>query len=121
MSFCAAVGCSNSSKNCTGKGISFFSLPREKSIRNAWIAAIKRTKLPKNVYVCSEHFTDECFESVYRLQAEMLSPSKRKKKQLIPGSIPSVFKHKAAVKKRIPVTEKREQSVLVKQVSLLKV
>ena len=49
ISWCAAYGCSNSSKNNPGK--TFFLLPKNECTRKVLIAAIGGS-LPKNVYLC---------------------------------------------------------------------
>ena len=55
MSNCGAVGCTNrSTKN---PNLSFH------RVRDEWLQSIKRKEpLPKNFYVCSEHFEKDCFE-----------------------------------------------------------
>ena len=65
MVYCAAVGCDNNSfKKDKNIGISFFRLPRDKSLRKQWIANLKRQNLPKpeNVHVCHLHFEESCFK-----------------------------------------------------------
>ena len=61
MSGCAAYDCSNSSKNNPGK--TFFILPKNECTRKAWIVVINRKEdtLPNNVYLCSDHFEEVCF------------------------------------------------------------
>ena len=55
MSNCGAVGCTNrSTKN---PNLSFH------RVRDEWLQNIKRKEpLPKNFYICSEHFEKDCFE-----------------------------------------------------------
>ena len=60
MVYCAAVGCNSSTDQ--KKRISFYRLPREKSIKKAWIAKLRRENLPKDVRVCHLHFEEHCFE-----------------------------------------------------------
>lgn len=74
---CAVNGCSNNRRklnlwkesNCELHGqlhkecaclipYKFHIMPSEGPIRLEWIKAINRKKLPKNVFVCSEHFLD---------------------------------------------------------------
>ena len=51
-------------------GISYHRIPKDKGLQKAWIARIRRDNLPplQNCYVCSEHFTDDCFETDLRAQ-----------------------------------------------------
>ena len=59
MGWCAVVGCHNgSSKN---KEKTFFLMPTNRSTSSAWKRAINRTELPKQVFVCSDHFEESCF------------------------------------------------------------
>ena len=58
MGWCAVVGCHNrSSKN---KDKTFFFMPTNRSMSSAWKRAINRTELPKQVFVCSDHFEESC-------------------------------------------------------------
>ena len=68
MSGCAAIGCANSSgKN---PSLSFHQIPsnKRKEIRQEWLRRIKRGQnekyLPQDLtlYICSEHFENDCFE-----------------------------------------------------------
>ena len=61
--WCAAVGCSSSSKKKEDENKTFFSLPSNPVTKKAWINAINRTSLPKTVYLCSNHFEERCFDS----------------------------------------------------------
>ena len=57
---CGAPDCTNRiSKNLD---ISFHRLPAEGKRRKAWLAKIKRQILPKELYICSDHFETDCFE-----------------------------------------------------------
>ena len=47
----------------------FFTLPKEETLRKAWIKRINRVdSLPKKVFVCEEHFLDECFNKSNELK-----------------------------------------------------
>ena len=68
MSGCATIGCVNSSgKNSS---LSFHQIPSNKreEIRQEWLRRIKRGQnekyLPEDLtlYICSEHFENDCFE-----------------------------------------------------------
>ena len=62
MPSCGAPGCKNRSNIETNK--SFHRLPcqSKSKLRDAWLSKIKRKIVPKEMYICSDHFEDECFE-----------------------------------------------------------
>ena len=62
MPNCGAPGCTNRSNIERTK--SFHRLPREEKadLRKAWLLKIKRKIIPKELYICSDHFEEECFE-----------------------------------------------------------
>ena len=63
MVICAAVYCHNNKRK--NKDKTFFSLPKYTAVAKVWIAKLYRKKdNPSNkVYVCSDHFEDNCFDS----------------------------------------------------------
>ena len=67
-------GCNNRSEKDIVRGVSFHSLPVKKPLEaKQWLDQIRCGKRfglpePKYVYVCSEHFTQDCFETEYRFQ-----------------------------------------------------
>ena len=62
---CCVPGCTNYSAKSKEAGISYHKIPKEKSLRKAWIARLRRDNLPppENCYVCSDHFTEDFFAS----------------------------------------------------------
>ena len=63
MTWCVAVGCSsNSFKKNRVKGLRFFQLPRNESLKKRWLHNIRRENLPKNPSVCELHFEENCFK-----------------------------------------------------------
>ena len=72
MPFCAAYGCKNSSKDCKTNNVSFHKIPKQDDLRRKqWIKNLRRQgDLPKDsgFYVCSEHFTADCFKKDYRVR-----------------------------------------------------
>lgn len=110
MSWCAVFGCNSNGKR--DKDITFFSLPSDAKLRNQWITMIKRTELPKRVYVCSKHFEESCFDPSWKMQVEMLGG--KIKRKLLPGSVPTLFSYKqkpherSTSMKRKAVAEKKE-------------
>ena len=105
MVHCCVPGCINhSSKTCN---ISYHRIPNDKGLRKAWLARIRRDNLPplQNCYVCSEHFTDDCFEA--DLKAQLMSELKVKRR-LKRDAIPSVFSFGPEPKKPRISSENRE-------------
>ena len=80
MPSCAAPDCNNRSKRDKETGVSFHNVPvKHESLAKKWLDQLcreKRFELPKNVYVCSEHFTEDCFEFV---QIELIGGTSRKR------------------------------------------
>jgi len=62
MVSCAAFGCNN--RGTKGKGLSFFSFPKDGQLRKAWIHYCRRWNFdPTSGHrLCSAHFTRDCFE-----------------------------------------------------------
>ena len=62
MPNCGANGCTNRSNNCREK--SFHQLPCEskKELRKTWLQKINRKHIPKELYICSDHFEPSCFK-----------------------------------------------------------
>ena len=64
---CAKVFCHNNKRK--NKDKTFFSLPKDTAVAKVWIAKLNREKdnLPSKVYVCSDHFEDNCFDFSWML------------------------------------------------------
>ena len=107
MSWCAAYNCSNSSKNNSEK--TFFTLPKNECTRKAWIAAMNREEgtLPKNVYVCSDHFEETCFDKNWALQTQLFYTTRPQRRRLMEGSVPTIFSHQEKSKEQ-KVSKKRQ-------------
>lgn len=104
MPHCMVPGCTNNSRNA--KGVSYHRIPRDSRLRQAWMARIRRVN-PRNVdhsFVCSSHFTPDCFEETLA----NLIPGYKRRARLKPNSVPSIFPHS---KPETPRTtgQKREQ------------
>ena len=81
---CIAYGCVNSSNKPGCAGLSWHSLPiKNKTLLRTWLIKIKRENTPvtKNSYLCSAHFSAECFQKAIGGSRVYLKP----------GSIPTVF------------------------------
>lgn len=99
-------GCINHSTK-TSNIISYHRIPNDKGLQKAWLARIRRDNLPplQNCYVCSEHFTDDCFETDLKAQ---LMPELKVKRRLKRDAIPSVFSFGPEPKKPRLSSENRE-------------
>ena len=60
MGICAAVNCSDKSNKA--KNIVLYSLPKDKTIQQQWLANLKRENIPTEVRVFSMHFEESCFK-----------------------------------------------------------
>ena len=88
---CVAAGCSNTVKQ---KGISVFSFPKDKMLKRKWSNQVKRTRVAwrgptANSVVCSEHFTEDCFDESYKLHQSF---GLKKRRRLKDGAVPTIFK-----------------------------
>ena len=105
----SAPGCSNRSDKDPEKRLSFHNLPfRNKKLAKKWLDQLRRdsrfmTKKLENVYVCNEHFTEDCYEVSYRY--EMLG-AKTRKGRLKLDAVPKIFQRKLPLKPRI-LSERR--------------
>ena len=109
MPLCSIPGCSNRSDKDPEKRLSFHNLPfRNKKLAKKWLDQLRRdsrfmTKKLENVYVCNEHFTEDCYEVSYRY--EMLG-AKTRKRRLKQDAVPKIFQRKLPLKPRI-LSERR--------------
>ena len=89
MAWCAANNCFYRTDNNPEKVI-FFSLPKNKKIKNEWLTRIKRVSFPKNVTLCSRHFEEDCFDASWDLQHRLSGP-KFPARKLLPHAVPTLF------------------------------
>ena len=61
-----------------------------------WIVKLnlERDNLSSKVYVCSDHFEDNCFDSSWMLQFTLTYSDKPIQRHLFAGEIPTKFPHK---------------------------
>lgn len=90
MPHCMVPGCTNGSKKTKGTEISYHRLPKDAKLKKIWISKTSRLNPGKenSCYVCSSHFTQDCFEVSYKHLC-----GQKSKKVLKPGSIPTIFPH----------------------------
>ena len=74
--FCSKFGpgCKTGTEKDRERGVTFLNLPKKnKKLPKKWFEQLRRDErfMPKkleNVYVCNEHFTDDCFKTQYRFE-----------------------------------------------------
>lgn len=74
MPNCGAPNCTN--KSTTRPDHKFYLIPaesRDKSLREKWLAQIKRKVIPKHLYICSDHFEADCYEKDLEVSAFLLN------------------------------------------------
>ena len=86
---CVATGCSNTYKD----GVSLFQFPRDPALRKQWTMEVQRTRAnwqgpSDNSVLCSEHFTNDCFEEDTAIAARF---GIEKRRRLKPNAVPTVF------------------------------
>ena len=67
---CLAVHCHNNKKK-KNRDKTFFTLTRDVALAKLWTAKLncKKDNLPKNIWICSDHFEDDCFDSSWMLES----------------------------------------------------
>jgi len=90
MVSCSVPGCTNYSEKTkkAGSTVSYHQLPLDDA-NEGMAGEDKRVEMPplENFYVCSEHFSPECFEIDLRAQLT----GQKCKRHLKDGTVPSVF------------------------------
>ena len=86
---CVAGGCSNTPR----PGISLYKFPKDPTLRKQWERQVQTTrakwKATETSYLCSEHFTEDCFEVTGALESQF--GIKIYWRRLAPGAIPTIF------------------------------
>ena len=108
---CTAYGCTNSHK----KGYTVFKFPEDAKLRRVWILQVQRTRdkwrgPTQNSGVCSEHFTEDCYEPISVVSKQM---GIKVKQMLKPNAIPTIFKRPFSTPKRLrssSAVEKRKRA-----------
>jgi hypothetical protein len=93
MPHCMVPECFNNSRD-QHQSVSFHRVPTNEKSRKKWLDVVPR-KIPRPAsysYVCSDHFSSDCFEVSYMEQLTGHKQSRRLK----PGSIPSISPRSAS-------------------------
>ena len=87
MPHCAVPLCTNGRRKTKGSDISYHRLPSG-PLRDVWLRNLRRANLRDHgyTYVCSTHFTPDCFET-----NTGLIPGFKKRKILKPQAVPTIF------------------------------
>ena len=84
-----------SAHDCTNRygmeGLLWKKIPRDKILKWAWKEKIKRQVLPKEIWLCSKHFDNECFER--DLKTELLNGSDDPMYKIKDDAIPTIFSY----------------------------
>ena len=90
---CVAGGCSNT----PSPGVSPYKFPKDPALRKQWEKQVQRTrakwKVTESSFLCSEHFTEDCFEVTTSLASQFGIARKRR---LVAGAVPTVFSRTTA-------------------------
>ena len=113
MPHCCAHNCSNQSSN--NEKISFHALPSDEKLKKIWLQRIRRDKdnLPKEIYIflCSNHFEEACFDKSHDMGMKYAPPTKKRiSRQLLKGSIPTIFAYQTAVNPRKSSLQRSEKA-----------
>ena len=85
---CIAAGCSNTPSDT----ITLFKFPNDCALRDKWVRQVRRTRAEwtatEHSVLCSEHFTEDCFEAEAAL-AQTFGLTKRKRLKV--DAIPMIF------------------------------
>ena len=100
MVHCCVPGCKNTHHHKSKKeewqldsrNYSLHDLPGEDrlEVRELWVMAINRSTLPKDVAVCSDHFTEDCFDEKWEEYKRKYGPTKVKRKLKL-DAVPTLF------------------------------
>ena len=78
--------------------VSLFRLPKDPVLKAEWVKQVQKTraqwKPSDSSVLCSNHFTDDCFEPGFNIATQFGIEKARKLK---PKAIPSIFTRKRAV------------------------
>ena len=111
---CAAFFFHNNQRK--NKGKTFFFLLKDTAVAKVWIAKLNREKnnLPSKVYVCSDHFEDDCFDSSLILQSTLTYSDRPIQRRHRPGAILTKFPHKPGKERHF--SKQREETHRNKEV-----
>ena len=93
------TGSNQCSTNTTD--VSHHQFPSNAKTRAIWVKKVNRTEIPKYTFLCSNHFTEDCFDKSYEMYEKFLAKDgKKPSRKLVKGTIPMLFAHNTKVKSR---------------------
>ena len=94
----------------------FPSSPKDTSVARVWIAKLNGEKddLPSKVYVCSDHFEHDCFDSSWMPMSTLTYSDRPIQRCLCPGAILTKFPHKPVKERHF--SKQREETHRKKEV-----
>ena len=102
---CVVYGCGNSCK--TGNTVHEF--PKNPTIRRQWISfvRVKRANFAtpaenSQAVICEAHFDDRCYSTEVLRMAELSGFTVKKRKSLVPGSVPTIHPEQCTPKRQSP-------------------
>ncbi|XP_035665192.1 uncharacterized protein LOC118408480 [Branchiostoma floridae] len=117
---CVAAYCSN----YTSSSISLHKFPNDEKVREKWVQNVRRTRGPDREgkewtpsptsRLCSDHFTEDCFDPAQDLKRSFGFNAKHRR-EVLPGKIPTIFPRGPAEPKRREsqaVAKRRHQEIL---------
>ena len=90
MPHCCAYKCNNQYSN--NVNTSYHRLPKDPKIAKTWITNINLdSELPKNMYLCSEHFEERYFDTGHEMRQRLMTPNAKSSRKLVKGAVPTIF------------------------------
>jgi len=130
MVHCCVPGCKNTHHHKSrgkddwasqeSRNYSLHDLPNEDrmEVRELWVMAINRTTLPKDVAVCSDHFTEDCFDEKWEEYKRKYGPTKVKRKLKL-DAVPTIFPGRIFIHDKVQrIKENWKNKVLQKQIEM---
>ena len=100
---CVAAGCCNTPSD----RVSLLKFPSDGALRRKWKKQVQRTrakwKANEHSFLCSDHFTEDCFEVDSALASQF---GMKKRRRLKPGAIPTIFHRPSTAQVRTSEAEK---------------
>jgi len=91
---CIAACCSNVSSTSSPKGVKVYTFPKDPELRKQWTKQVQRTRASwsgptKYSCLCSEHFTDDCFDPSHRIRESLGFGTMQR--NLTNDAVPTIF------------------------------
>jgi len=91
---CIAACCSNVSSTSSTKGVKVYTFPKDPELRKQWTEQVQRTRASwsgptKYSCLCSEHFTDDCFDPSHRIRESLGFGTMQR--NLTKDAVPTIF------------------------------